>query len=118
LHILSCKLCFSSCPFINWLVCILIIEVYVLGSIYIPDKNSLIYHTCTYICIYTHVIIYIHFVYTHVYIIYIIYMREREGEFGLYLAILFWDRVFMWNPGWPWTIDPPASASWGLGLQA
>jgi hypothetical protein len=30
----------------------------------------------------------------------------------------FWDRVLVCSPGWPWTPDPPVSASQLLGLQA
>jgi hypothetical protein len=33
------------------------------------------------------------------------------------VLVLFFDRVFLCSSGWPWSQNPPASASWLLGLQ-
>jgi hypothetical protein len=35
----------------------------------------------------------------------------------LFLLWLFWDRASLCNPGWPQTLDLPASSPWMLGLQ-
>jgi hypothetical protein len=37
---------------------------------------------------------------------------------SLLFYLLFWDRVSLCTPGWPWTHNPPASAFWILGFQA
>jgi hypothetical protein len=37
--------------------------------------------------------------------------------FLVHLYFVFWDTVSLYNWGWPWSHNPPASASRGLGLQ-
>jgi hypothetical protein len=37
--------------------------------------------------------------------------------FYFYCICLFWDRVLLYSPGWPWTHSHSASVSWVLGLQ-
>jgi hypothetical protein len=33
-----------------------------------------------------------------------------------YFFFVVWDRVSLCSPGWPWTCNPPASASWVVGI--
>jgi hypothetical protein len=35
----------------------------------------------------------------------------------LYFFVCFFETVSLCNPDWPWICGPPASASWGMGLQ-
>jgi hypothetical protein len=37
--------------------------------------------------------------------------KERKIE-------IFWDRVLLYSPNWPWTCNPPVFAVQELGLQA
>jgi hypothetical protein len=49
------------------------------------------------------------------------HFRKAKGSTLLWFFHLFWFGLFeivsLWNPGWPGTCDPPASASWVSGLQ-
>jgi hypothetical protein len=43
--------------------------------------------------------------------------KSNDQRVKFFVWFWFWDRVFLCSPGWPWTLNPPSSASQVLESQ-